>query len=392
MTRRVVMLTNLVPPDRLGGLGRYVRELASALQRRGSEVTVLTKQVDRTHPPVEVGDDGVTVLRDPTPEGGGVAFWARYPGAVRRSIAARLADVAGPDVVVHGHYAFPTSRVDTRGGPLVYTFHAPVHREVFADSERRVPPVVVRAGRARVRAVEREVLGSADAVVTLSDFMAREALAVTPGVADRLHLVPGGLDTAAFSPAASPRAGAGGSSRDAPRVFAARRLVRRTGVGELVRAMPRVLEAVPAATLRVAGDGPLADELRRLVSGLGLVGRVELLGRISDEQLVREYQDADLVVTPTQELEGFGLATAEAMACATPVLVTPVGANPELVRTLGAQHVTADATPAALADGVLALLGGGALPPQQYRRVAETWSWDAVAARYEALYDEVGTR
>ena len=43
---------------------------------------------------------------------------------------------------------------------------------------------------------------------------------------------------------------------------------------------------------------------------LGLSGSVTMLGRVSDEDLVSWYQRADLVITPTQELEGFGLATA----------------------------------------------------------------------------------
>jgi glycosyltransferase involved in cell wall biosynthesis len=79
------------------------------------------------------------------------------------------------------------------------------------------------------------------------------------------------------------------------------------------------------------------------------------LGRVSDEDLVRWYRSADLVVLPTQELEGFGLATAEALASGTPVLGTPAGATPELLTDLDPGLVAADVTPDAIADAVIAM-------------------------------------
>lgn len=92
---------------------------------------------------------------------------------------------------------------------------------------------------------------------------------------------------------------------------------------------------------------------------------MHLLGRISDDDLLTWYRVADLAVTPTLALEGFGLSTAEAMSCGTPVVVTPVGANPEVVSGLGSEFVAASTSPHDIAMAVNRALGD---PARLHRR------------------------
>ena len=201
----------------------------------------------------------------------------------------------------------------------------------------------------------------------------------------------GGIDTTRFTPATS--SGEDGVGRG-PVLFTARRLVPRTGVVELVQAMPAVLRARPDARLFVAGAGLQREQIDAEIVRLGLGSSVTMLGRISDEDLVRWYQKATLVVTPTQQLEGFGLATAEAMACASPCLVTPVGANPELVEGIPAPLVSRDATPDGLADGIVALLATPELlqevRPLCRAVVDPAMGWPAIAERHIAVYERAG--
>ena len=121
-----------------------------------------------------------------------------------------------------------------------------------------------------------------------------------------------------------------------------------------------------------------------------------LLGRISDVELRDWYRAADLVVTPTQELEGFGLSTAEALATGTPVLVTPVGANPELVRDLDPQLVAEGSSSGDLARAICQLVDQPALLERVRRDArawAETrWSWDRVVDRHLEIYRDQVTR
>jgi len=69
---------------------------------------------------------------------------------------------------------------------------------------------------------------------------------------------------------------------------------------------------------------PASHEAARLVQQLGLHGRVTFLDSLTTEELVRQYNRAQLLVSPSL-YEGFGLPAAEALACGTPVVATTAG-------------------------------------------------------------------
>jgi glycosyltransferase involved in cell wall biosynthesis len=221
-----------------------------------------------------------------------------------------------------------------------------------------------------------------DGFLPLSKFAAR----FTPRGGRNVEITFGGADLAMFQPGAWPRA---------PTVVFVGRLLAHKGIDYLIEALPE------GALLRVVGrpyDPAYLDHLRSLAAGK----RVEFVTDADDSQVVRELQSAtvaalpsvyttrDGAVTPVPEL--FGLAAAEAMACATPVIVTSVGSLPEVVEdgTTGWVVPPNDAgalgtsMQVALKDSVKASEFGAA----SRRRVEERFTWDAVARRclrgYEA--------
>ncbi|MEA2304758.1 MAG: hypothetical protein QOH43_2038 [Solirubrobacteraceae bacterium] len=387
--RRVVLLTNAITPDRTGGLERYVRELGGGLARAGARVTIHARQVDPAHPRRSVEADGVEIARFPTPPRTNPLYALGYPLAAARA-AHRAAAAAHGDAVVHAHFPLQGLPLALGGRPFVHTFHAPVFRELLP--ERRgaylLPGPVQGAAVAAVRRTERALVRRATRLLTLSAFMAGEAVALGADP-DRMELVPGGVDTRAFGPGEpidDPWATGPG-----PLLVAARRFVPRTGVLELVEACASIAARIPDVRVAVAGGGPLADQVHGRIRELGLQDRVRLLGWVPDGDLVGWYRAADLAVLPTQELEGFGLATAEALACGTPVVGTPAGATPEVLRRLDPGLVTRDATPAAIADAVVALLQDPARLAELSRgaraAVHPELGWDAVVDRHLELYE-----
>ena len=388
---KVVLVGNTIWPDAVGGLPRYVRELAGALVRAGCETTVLAKRVDASSPRVEDAPDGVRIVRHAVPSKANPLFGAAYPFYAARGVRRPARAAYGPDTVIHAHFPITALALTPPGLRFLYTFHAPVWKELLDERQGTyvLPRSFQRAAVATVRQAERLVVRRASRTFVLSDYMRGELTRLSADAGTRAELLAGGIDIDRFSPDPTVTR----RSVDSPLLFTARRLTPRTGVDRLVMAMPAILGNHPQATLTVAGTGAMDDELRRLAATLGVSRSVVFLGHVPDESLIDWYRRATLVVMPTVKLEGFGLTTAEALACGTPVVGTPVGATAELLGPIDPGLVTRDATAEALADTVngfladparLARIGAGARA-----RVAPALGWDAVAGRYLEAYEAV---
>ncbi|MDR6200360.1 glycosyltransferase involved in cell wall biosynthesis [Microbacterium sp. SORGH_AS428] len=390
----VIMLTNVIAPDKLGGLERYVRELSAQLVERDVPVTVVSKTVDDDAPADELGADGVRVLRYRPPRKSDPLFAVKYPRAISSGVRRALQGMpSGSRAVVHGHFAVPMLPL-LRRKRFVYTFHAPVYKEIAAERQGTyaLPGPAVKLAEGGLRRLERAIARRAERLVTLSEFIRDEVAQLDAAAAARSTLIPGGVDQRRFQlkpGAAAPRA----LVHDGPIVFAARRFVPRTGVEQLVEAFARIAAQHPTASLVLAGTGSRRAQVEDLVTRSGLGDRVLLLGYVEEQELVSWYQAADIAVTPTQELEGFGLSTAEAMLCGAVPLVTPVGANPEVVSGLSPELVTRGADVASLADGLHRLLSDEGLRKQlrgePVARRAARYGWDAVVERHLGIYSSV---
>ncbi|NLI85919.1 MAG: glycosyltransferase family 4 protein [Propionibacterium sp.] len=396
----VVMVTNSVAPDKLGGLERYVRDLSGRLVGYGLQVTVISKCTDDFGSDDQFAEDGVRILRYAAPSKRDPLFAVKYAPTIRREVSRLLADAlrTSGGAVIHGHFPVPMSAVLSSKRPYVYTFHAPVHKEIVSERQASylLPPFVESMAVSGMRRAETRVLASAATVFTLSQFTADEARMLVPGIDSRHVLVPGGIDTGVFSPGSIsiPQIR---HALGTPLLFTARRLVERTGVEELVKAMPQILVAQPETHLYIAGEGPRREAIERQRQRLGLDRQVTLLGRIPEADLVDWYRRADVAVTPTKALEGFGLSTAEALACGTPAFVTPVGANAEVVRGLDPTLVAPAASAEGIASGLIALWRH----PERLERIAASardyastrFGWDAICARHIDVYQkQLGVR
>ena len=98
-------------------------------------------------------------------------------------------------------------------------------------------------------------------------------------------------------------------------------------VGDVVEVFARVARVLPAR-LMLIGDGPDRSTAEYLARKHGVQDRVHFLGK---QDNVNELLPlADLMLMPS-EMESFGLAALEAMACRVPAVATRVGGVPELI-------------------------------------------------------------
>ena len=98
-------------------------------------------------------------------------------------------------------------------------------------------------------------------------------------------------------------------------------------VVDVVKVFAQVARAMPAQLVLV-GDGPDRSTAEWLAHDLGIHGRIHFMGK--QERVNELLPLADLMLMPS-ELESFGLAALEAMACKVPAIATRVGGVPELI-------------------------------------------------------------
>jgi glycosyltransferase involved in cell wall biosynthesis len=325
------------PPTR-DGIALHAHQLAAAWSAAGVAVSVLTRQ---TAPPTapRARIDGIDVRRlrpGGLLKGRGwrsvlplVRFLAQL-GALL-VLRRRRYDV----VVVSGLKVIPLVAVPLArllGKRCVVRAEAPTdYREPMSEASlHALGPAGRTAGR-WLSAAQRRTLSAADAIVALSPEMERDLRA--SGL-HRVRLVPNGIDLTRFRPAEEGEKDRLrrelGLPTGGPLVAFTGRLARAKGVLVLASAWGRATRPPGARLLFLGSAGLSADacgsELARLATA---DPDILLVGEVSD---VAAHLRACDVFAFASFYEGFGLALVEAMACGLPVVTTPVGVAPEVVR------------------------------------------------------------
>lgn len=259
-------------------------------------------------------------------------------------------------------------------------------RVIFTEHGRHYPDVV----SARRRWTNRLVLDRlADDVNAVCEFSAR-SLADRDGFrADRIHVIPNGIDAPKYEsvtdrPALKTRLGLDPGRRY---ITCVARFHPVKDHRTLVDAFAQVARQVDDVDLLLAGDGELRPAIEAQVRELGLGERVRLLGVRRD---VADLMRASDVFALTSVSEAASITLLEAMGAGLPVVVTAVGGNPELVRDGIDGLLTPRADAAAAADALRRILSdrtvAQALGDSGRARVRRTFSLDRTVGEYHALY------
>jgi glycosyltransferase involved in cell wall biosynthesis len=196
-------------------------------------------------------------------------------------------------------------------------------------------------------------------VVTTGEALRRQ-LARDNGIPlDHMTSVPTGIDLVRFVPgdAAAARARLGLPSRPALGIVATLRDWK--GHEYLFDAIAQDRAAWRDWQVIVVGDGPYRDRLDRRLAALGLTGDIRFAGQ--QEDVVPWLQALDLFALPSYGEEGVPQAILQAMACALPVVSTPVGAIGEAVEDGVTGLLVAPRSAEALAAGLARLRDDPAL-------------------------------
>jgi glycosyltransferase involved in cell wall biosynthesis len=403
---RIALLSYRSKPH-CGGQGVYVRHLSRELVALGHDVEVFSGQ------PYPELDEGVRLTkvpsldlyrepdpfrtprlheyRDATDLLEVATMWTAgfpEPRTFSRRVARLLADRVDDFDVVHDNQTLGYGILDVEraGLPLITTIHHPI------TFDRRVDLAAAKTLRKKLSLrrwygfvkMQAKVARRLGRILTVSESSARDIsldFGVDPA---RLQVIPLGVDSV-FAPSSSPRVPGrivAMASADTPM----------KGIATLLEAFAKLRTERDVHLLLVARPKP-GGRTEQLIDRLSISDSVRFVNGISDAELAELVASAEIACVPSL-YEGFSLPTIEAMACATPLVVSRAGAIPEVV---GPEGLCADlVTPGDVGELVQALEELLDDPERRARmgaagreRALAEYSWHAVAEATAEAYREV---
>lgn len=166
------------------------------------------------------------------------------------------------------------------------------------------------------------------------------------------------------------------------------------GLDYLLKSIKEIKKTIPSIKLYVAGKGKLLNEYKELAKELGVEKNVEFLGFVSDDDLIKYYNQSEIFVLPSiDHCEGFGIVLLEALACKTPVISTTIVGVAKDVKKENCGLIIKPKDSKILTKSILKLLGDSKLRKEMGERgcklVHKKYSWKKVAKDMGKLYREV---
>lgn len=338
-TPKVLICAKGYPPD-VGGVQTYSEYVARAYRKAGIEPVVISSRAGATGWQTLTYPEGSVRLFN-VGTGKQAVLFVRMMRAARRVIASERFDLLHPTT-----WRPALALAPWRGKlPMLLSVHG---QEVLSTPGYLTAPM-------------RYILRTADALVAVSRptlAAARTALAGGTARGD-WFAAHNGLsyepEARAFERPAGPA--------DHVRLYSFCRLAERKNITGALHALRMVRDrGIENFRYVVAGGGPMKAEIAALIETLGLGGLVSMAGYIEEETIADRYRTADIFLHPQTapkngaDLEGFGLAIADAMSFGALAIVGEAGGPSDFVTNEANGLVVDGEDTAAIADAIASVL------------------------------------
>jgi len=245
----------------------------------------------------------------------------------------------------------------------------------------------------------RKIGNNTDYLTYISEYTHKKiAKALSPDAAARMRRIVPGVNATEFSPG---NLSSGNQLRtelgwtDRPVIVCVSRLMARKGQDELIRALPKIHQTAPNASLIIVGDGPYRKDLERLVKKLGLESFVHLTGKVSQTELSKWYAAGDIFAMPCRtrmggwDVEGLGIVFLEGSATGLPVIVGDSGGAVDAVIDGETGYLVDGTNTAEIADRIAYLFANPDVAKKMGEAgrnwVTQEWTWDQNFKKLDGL-------
>jgi len=321
MKKKTLVLTENFPPLS-GGSGRWFWELYSRLPNDEylivADDTLPDNQFDKSH--------SINVIRIPLNSNEwGVKSWTGLKFYFRCLI--KLIKIIKQHKITHIH----AGRVIHEGvTAYLLKFFTGVDYLCYVHGE----DVETAATSGEYNLMVKQVCKRAAVLICNSENSANIVKRLGYAKDDKIRVLNPGVDTSKFVPAKEDlqfKSKMGWENKKV--ILTVGRLQQRKGHDKMIAALPQVLKEHPDTLYAIVGRGECLIELQSFINKLNLNKHVQLLDEISDEIMIKCYQQCDLFILPNRtignDIEGFGMVLVEAQACAKPVIAGDSGGTKE---------------------------------------------------------------
>ena len=366
----------------VSGLTIYVERLARALVRRGHAVTVLTSQYNRRLAEWEPLQ-GVNVIRVPVAlrVSKGVVMPTIGIEATRQVLSHDVLSLHLPQLDAWGI----ALRGRLFGRPTVLTYHCDL--QLPRGLMNAAASVAVKAANNVAATLAQRVVAYTEDFAIHTPFLRRYLR--------KLRVIPPPVEVAQADASARSAFARRWQADGGPVIGMAARLATEKGVEYLLDALPWIRRRYPGAKVLFAGQHENvlgeAEYRRSLQSRLDAAGASWVfLGLLDPVEMAAFFHGCDVTVLPSiNSTESFGLVQIESMLCGTPVIASDLPGVRHPVRSTGMGKIVPPRDPQALAAAVLEVLER----PQDFagdaERLAQVYSPEETARRYEAVFLEL---
>jgi glycosyltransferase involved in cell wall biosynthesis len=417
---KLAVLVYEYPPKIVGGLGTYAAEITRKFVLMDNDVTVFTMNDDAGSLPTREIWRGIEIHRplhidisDSLPDvvaedirkwgrGGGIHLFSKimvYNYLSASKLINELIRKEGIkyDIVVAHDWLSAIGGMTVKreiGLPFAFHVHSTERGRTLGNGSEVVSNIELHAAK------------SADLIVTVSYAM-KEELTELGFPREKIQVAYNGVDPQKYNPEdvtaeqIQKIRALYGIKPDEFMILFIGRLVGVKGVDKLIMAMSNIVQKIPKAKLVIVGLGDLQEYLTNLVKTMRLDHVVKFRFEfVPEEERILHYAACDVAVFPSL-YEPFGIVVLEAMSMGKPVVVGGAGVSGmrEIVIACGEEqcgyHIN-PSNPADIAWGITSTLESPGkikwLGQNGRRRVLNEFTWDKIAEKTLALYEQVMKR
>lgn len=378
-------------------MNTYVLELSKALAKKGYEIDVYTRSVDKNSPKIVTVSPGLRIIHLVAGEQADIPkekLLDFIPEFLKSFYAFTEKEHLTYNLVSAHYYLSGVIGLDikkkTKAG-LFVTFHTlGIMKNLVARSDEEEEQSAQRI------TIELQLTAGADKVIATSKSDAQYIETLYNCPKQKIAIISPGVNLDLFRPIDKNEAKRyiNADASDKLILFVGR-VDPLKGVDMLIYAVKILLERQPALKicLWIVGGNVSKDmekwseelqELEKIREILHVGASVHFAGQKDREELPYYYNASEIVVLPSQ-YESFGITALEAMACGTPVITTDVAGVSQLFDKKHAALITSSNNPILLATKIQNLLSNDQEREsisREFLQKAQGFSWESVASAF----------